>query len=108
VNYIRQYEIDRGVPNAQAYNHTLYLMAGLLVVGFVCNALVKPVDARHHLKDAATNPSGEDRSLRSAQGDSQGTRSGIPVLAAAWTGVGAPLAWGVVSTVGRALALFRR
>ena len=33
VNYIREYQIDRGVPTAQAYNFTMYIMAGLLVVG---------------------------------------------------------------------------
>ena len=44
VNYIREYRIDRGVPAAQAYNVTMYLMAGLLVVGFVCNLAVRPVD----------------------------------------------------------------
>ena len=26
----------------------MYLMAGLLLVGFVCNLLVRPVDARHN------------------------------------------------------------
>ena len=35
VNYIREYQIDRGVPAAQAYNFTMYLMAGLLVAGLL-------------------------------------------------------------------------
>jgi MFS family permease len=48
VNSIRQYEIDHGVPKAGAYTVTMYLMVGLLLVGFVCNLLVRPVDARHH------------------------------------------------------------
>jgi len=38
------------VPKAQAYNTTMYIMAGLLVVGFICNALIKAVHARHHMK----------------------------------------------------------
>jgi len=50
VNYIREYEIDRGMPKAQAYNATMYIMAGLLVVGFICNACIKAVDARFHMK----------------------------------------------------------
>ena len=37
VNYIREYQIDHGVPKAQAYNTTMYIMAGLLVIGFICN-----------------------------------------------------------------------
>ncbi|HUZ91666.1 MAG TPA: OFA family MFS transporter [Methylocella sp.] len=50
VNYIRQYQIDHGVPKAQAYNVTMYVMAALLVVGFFCNLRVKAVDERHHMK----------------------------------------------------------
>ena len=34
VNYIREYQIEHGAPAAQAYNITMYLMAGLLVIGF--------------------------------------------------------------------------
>jgi MFS family permease len=49
VNYIRQYDVEHGIPNAQAYNFTMYLMAGLLVVGFVCNLLVSAVHQRHHM-----------------------------------------------------------
>jgi MFS family permease len=50
VNYIRQYQIDHGVPKAQAYNTTMYIMAGLLVVGFICNYMIKAVNARYHMK----------------------------------------------------------
>jgi MFS family permease len=50
VNYIREYNVTHGVPKAQAYNTTMYIMAGLLVVGFICNFFVKAVDARYHMK----------------------------------------------------------
>ena len=46
VNYIREYQIDRGVPKAEAYSVTMYLMAGLLLVGFAANLALKPVPAR--------------------------------------------------------------
>jgi MFS family permease len=46
VNYIRAYQLDRGVPKVEAYTVTMYLMAGLLAVGFVCNLLVRPVAPR--------------------------------------------------------------
>jgi MFS family permease len=49
VNYIRQYEVDHGIPTAQAYNFTMYLMAGLLVVGLLCNLMVTAVHERHHM-----------------------------------------------------------
>jgi hypothetical protein len=51
VNYIREYQIDRGVPAAQAYNVTMYLMAGLLVLGFFANLAVRPVDDRYYMSD---------------------------------------------------------
>ena len=46
VNYIREYNVTHGVPKAQAYNTTMYIMAGLLVIGFICNFFVKPVDTQ--------------------------------------------------------------
>jgi len=49
VNYIRQYNVTHGVAKAQAYNVTMYVMAVLLVIGFICNFLVRAVDKRHHM-----------------------------------------------------------
>jgi MFS family permease len=49
VNYIRQYQIDNGVAKADAYTITMYIMAGLLFVGLLCNLAMRPVDSRHHL-----------------------------------------------------------
>ncbi len=51
VNYIRQYEIDHGVPEAQSYNITMYIMAALLVVGFGCNFMIRAVHERHYMKE---------------------------------------------------------
>ena len=42
VNYIREFQIARGVPPAQAYTVTMYVLASLLVVGFFCNLAVRP------------------------------------------------------------------
>jgi MFS family permease len=41
VNYIREYQIGHGVAKAEAYTVTMYIMAGLLLVGLLCNALVR-------------------------------------------------------------------
>ena len=62
VNYIRQFQIDKGVPASQAYNVTLYIMAGLLVVAFFANLALRPVSARH-LEEAQ---GGEDARLAHA------------------------------------------
>src|SRR5579862_4190238 len=49
VNYIREYNVTHGVATAQAYNVTMYVMACLLVVGFIANALIRPVAERHFI-----------------------------------------------------------
>jgi len=43
INYIPYYQIKHGVPEAEAYTMTMYIMTALLLVGFVCNLLVRPV-----------------------------------------------------------------
>ena len=50
VNYIREYQIEHGVAKADAYTTTLYIMAGLLTVGFLCNLMMKEVHERHYMK----------------------------------------------------------
>jgi len=56
VNYIRQSQIDHGVAKAQAYSVTMYIMCGLLLVGFICNLLMRPVDERLHFRGAGAAP----------------------------------------------------
>ena len=45
VNYIREFQISRGVPKAEAYSVTMYIMAGLLLVGFAANAALRAREA---------------------------------------------------------------
>jgi MFS family permease len=50
VNYLREYRIAQGVPKAEAYSVTMHVMAGLLVIGFIANLLVRPVDPKYYYK----------------------------------------------------------
>ncbi len=59
VNYIREYQINNGVPKADAYSVTMYIMAGLLLVGFVLNWLMRPVHEKHHMTEAELKASME-------------------------------------------------
>jgi len=36
-------------PTSSLYNTTMYLMAALLAIALVCNALMKPVHSKHHM-----------------------------------------------------------
>ncbi len=50
VNNIRAYQIETlEIPPAEAYSTTMYILAGLLVIGLICNLLVKPVDKKYHM-----------------------------------------------------------
>jgi MFS family permease len=57
VNYLREFQIESGVQKYQAYNVTMYIMAGLLVLGFFANLAVRPVSGRFVERSAATGPS---------------------------------------------------
>jgi MFS family permease len=52
VNNMREYQLAHGVDKAGAYQTTMQIMAGLLVVGFISNFLVKPVAAKYWLPDS--------------------------------------------------------
>src|SRR5271170_4754273 len=54
VNYIRQYQIDNGVPKAQAYSITMYIMCGLLLIGFLCNFAIREVNEKYHYRVPTT------------------------------------------------------
>ena len=49
VNYIREFQIAAGVPRDQLYDFTMYILCGMLVVGLICNFLVKPVDPKWYM-----------------------------------------------------------
>lgn len=53
VTYLSDLQIRRGVPRASSYNLTMTLMAGLLLLGFGCNLLIRPVAESYHHKGEA-------------------------------------------------------
>jgi MFS family permease len=53
VNYIRQYQIDNGIPKAQAYSVTMYIMCGLLLIGFLCNFAMHAVNEKYYYRGSA-------------------------------------------------------
>ncbi|MBL9174857.1 MAG: OFA family MFS transporter [Verrucomicrobiales bacterium] len=56
INYLSTARKAAGFPPAEAYTPTLYLMAGLLMIGLVANLLVRPVHPRHHLDEGDPSP----------------------------------------------------
>ncbi len=49
INYAREYQIEvLERPPSEAYDTTLYIMAGVLILGLISNLLIKPVPERYH------------------------------------------------------------
>lgn len=53
VTSIAEYGKANGTPKAEIYNSTMYLMVGVLLIGFVCNLLIRPVDPKYHHRESA-------------------------------------------------------
>jgi MFS family permease len=54
VNYIREYLKARGATGVGLYAPTMYLMSGLLVIGLICNLMVRPVNERFYYQDKSS------------------------------------------------------
>ncbi|MEO8677661.1 MAG: OFA family MFS transporter [Vicinamibacterales bacterium] len=100
VNYIREFQIARGVPAAQAYTVTMYVLASLLVVGFFCNLAVRGVDDALFVESVASGSSTGGGPAVTAP-----ATSGWSLVAIAWLLVALPLSWGVYNTVALALQM---
>ncbi|MBC7500201.1 MAG: OFA family MFS transporter [Herminiimonas sp.] len=113
VNYIREYQIANGVPKAQAYDVTMYILASMLVLGFICNLLIRPLNDKKFMTDdqlAAERKLAHDRAVAASTGGSGAvsgatTSPALPLLA--WMAVGIPLAIGVWITLQKAAILFK-
>lgn len=105
---LRQHELNQGIPRAQVYNSTLYIMAGLLLAGLICNALIKPVSEQHYMSDTEL---AQERALQKEQTTPNEVlsaargRPGMLTLLA-WVGVGIPFLIGVWIALAKGFALF--
>ena len=108
VNYLRDYQLGQGVAKAQVYDTTMLILAGLLVAGFICNLLIKPVAPKFHM--SATELAEAKRRAHEtapAAGAVEGSVGGFGLgVLLAWLAIGIPLAWGVAQTLQKAAVLF--
>lgn len=116
VNYMHDTRLEAGVPYDQIYAPIFLTLAGLLVVGFIANFLVKPVAEKYYMTDAelelehklaheksvaSSNNKSASRSKTTSQSASH------PVLAiVAWALVLIPISYGMWSTLQKAWVLF--
>jgi MFS family permease len=60
VNYMREYQLAHGSDKAGAYQTVLHVMAGLLLVGFAANMMVRPVAEKYWLPEGDRNLQARD------------------------------------------------
>jgi hypothetical protein len=88
----------------------MYILAGLLIIGLICNLLVGPVADKWHLtkEEAARLQAESDKDEAAIQHGSFGIgKGGLDVSAFLfWLFVGVPLAWGVYKTLESAIKIF--
>ncbi len=112
VGYVRDYQIEHGVPRAQVYNITMYVLTGLLLVGAICNYLVKSVAERHlmtpaQLAEEKKIADDTHQHFASDVGALAGEVTASWKVALAWAMVWVPLAYGIWKTLETAAKLFK-
>ena len=111
VNYIREYQIANGVPKAQAYDITMYILASMLVVGLICNFFVRPLDNKYYMTDeelAHEKKLAHERATASVVvGSGAGGTTSASTVALAWAAVGIPMVIGIGITLQKAAILFK-
>lgn len=111
VNYMHDMRLEAKVPFDQIYGPIFYVLAAMLVIGFIANMLVRPVADRFFMSDAelaVEKQLAHEKTLASAVGGSAADGgTSHPVLAVlAWVAVGGPLAYGIWVTLQKTAVLF--
>ncbi|MDI1310221.1 MAG: OFA family MFS transporter [Methylotenera sp.] len=117
VNYMHDTRLEAKVPFDQVYAPIFMVLAGLLVVGFIANFLVKPVAGKFYMTDTeleAVRKSAHEKSdvinatntNSTVNNTSQSTSHPILVVLA-WALVLVPISYGVWSTIQKAWGLFQ-
>ena len=112
VNYLREYQLAHGVARADAYNITMYILSGLLIVGFLCNWLVRPVSEELHMSKEAVAAEKKLADDTHEHFVSDVTAIAHEVshswkIALAWAAVSLPMAWGIWITLQKTMLLFK-
>ena len=111
ISYLREYQLSMGIPTDQAYNSSFKILALLLVVGFILNLLVKPVNKKFGMTP---------EELKAEQGALKGTQTNSSdgcicneyfnaerfCCLLAWIVVGVPITLGIFNALQKGIIIF--
>lgn len=105
VNYMRDYQLSLGLPREQVYNQTMYILVGFLVVGLICNLMIRPLNPKWFMtpEELEIEKRLSHEKVKASEVLSDGTHAhdkpSNPIFVVlAWMAVGIPLAWGIYRT----------
>ncbi|MFW5431955.1 MAG: OFA family MFS transporter [Methylophilaceae bacterium] len=107
VNYMHDTRLEAGVPFDQIYAPIMLVLAAMMVIGFVANMLIKPVDDKYFMTDAeldAVRSAGHEKSTQTVTTVAADKSSFVMSLA--WAAVGIPIIYGIWSTAQKAWTFF--
>ena len=108
IGYIRDAQISAGVERSLVYDRTLYILASFLVVGFICNALIRPVAEKWLIPLDRGGPASFSKRRESDDANGIGLGGGLTITAVlAWIAIGVPILWGVWQTLQSAVKIFQ-
>jgi MFS family permease len=112
VNYLHDTRQEAHVPVDQIYGSIFYVLAAMLVVGFIANLLVKPVSADRFMSEAElaeAKRQAHEKAASTQAGSESGNAlelAGTGWVILGWLMISVPLAYGIWMTLLKAAKLF--
>lgn len=106
VNYLREYQLAQGISAERVYDITLLVLTGLLIIGFICNMLVRPISEKYGM---TAEQQQQAKGLYTINKAAQLTWEPEPapvLLSLSWLAVIIPLLWGMGTTLQQAMKFF--
>lgn len=114
VNFMRDYQLGLGLPASQVYNQTMFILAGLLLIGLIANLLIRPVNPKYFMTKQELAAEFSTVPMRSYSADidsihqemKPASASYTVMLVVAWAAVLIPILWGIYRTLLSVKAFF--
>ncbi len=88
----------------------MYVLAGLLALGFVCNLLIRPLPSKYFMSrkelDALDSPAETAAARESANSAAPADTMSSGLVYAAWIPIAVPLLWSIWVTLQKAALIF--
>lgn len=110
ISYLREYQLNQGIAPAEAYNFSFKILALLLVIGFILNLLIKPVNKKFFMTDKQLkieqNSIADINEISVKASAKTNTWIQSLLLPIAWLTVGLPITWGILNALQKGVIIF--